>query len=104
MRGLQPSDAFLGATFQHSCSCALLPLSALSLSLSNAHGHPQPYHYMFSPKHFGPAFSYTWPEDINENEACAFCYTSGTTGPPKGVAYSHRSQFVMTLAMQAQDL
>jgi len=28
---------------------------------------------------------------IEENEACALCYTSGTTGNPKGVLYSHRS-------------
>eukprot|EP00943_MAST-04B_sp_MAST-4B-sp1_P001327 g1327.t1 len=47
--------------------------------------------------------NYDWPEDIDENAACTFCYTSGTTGNPKGVAYSHRSQFVMTIAMQAKD-
>jgi fatty-acyl-CoA synthase len=33
---------------------------------------------------------YRWPE-IDENDAAALCYTSGTTGNPKGVAYSHRS-------------
>jgi fatty-acyl-CoA synthase len=35
-----------------------------------------------------PAFP--WP-DIDERDASAMCYTSGTTGKPKGVVYSHRS-------------
>ncbi|RKR89821.1 fatty-acyl-CoA synthase [Micromonospora pisi] len=33
---------------------------------------------------------YDWPE-LDERDAAALCYTSGTTGHPKGVAYSHRS-------------
>jgi len=33
---------------------------------------------------------YEWPL-VDENDAAALCYTSGTTGNPKGVAYSHRS-------------
>jgi len=33
---------------------------------------------------------YPWPE-VDERDAAALCYTSGTTGNPKGVAYSHRS-------------
>lgn len=33
---------------------------------------------------------YDWP-DIEENTASSLCYTSGTTGNPKGVLYSHRS-------------
>ena len=41
--------------------------------------------------------SYEWP-DLDEREAAAMCYTSGTTGNPKGVAYSHRSTYLHSLA------
>ncbi len=34
--------------------------------------------------------NYSWPE-LNENDAAVLCYTSGTTGNPKGVLYSHKS-------------
>lgn len=44
--------------------------------------------------------NYIWP-DVDENEASSLCYTSGTTGNPKGVLYSHRSTVLhsMTTAM-----
>lgn len=41
--------------------------------------------------------NYQWP-DMDENSASALCYTSGTTGNPKGVLYSHRSTVLHALA------
>ena len=41
---------------------------------------------------------------FDENGACGLCYTSGTTGNPKGVLYSHRSNFLHTLASMPKDL
>lgn len=46
--------------------------------------------------------NYEWPV-LDENTACALCYTSGTTGNPKGVLYSHRSNFLHTLVALAGD-
>ena len=45
---------------------------------------------------------YTWPE-FDENTASALCYTSGTTGDPKGVLYSHRSAVLHAYASIAPD-
>lgn len=36
---------------------------------------------------------------VDENDACAMCYTSGTTGAPKGVLYSHRSTYLHAQAI-----
>ncbi len=46
--------------------------------------------------------SYTWPM-LDENTACGLCYTSGTTGHPKGVLYSHRSTLLHAYAGALPD-
>jgi fatty-acyl-CoA synthase len=42
--------------------------------------------------------TFDWPEDLDERAAAAMCYTSGTTGSPKGVVYSHRTMFLHSLS------
>ena len=51
----------------------------------------------------GDASGYAYPEQ-NENEAVGMCYTSGTTGRPKGVVYSHRSMVLHAITGCIPDL
>ena len=44
---------------------------------------------------------YEWP-NLDENSAYAACYTTGTTGKPKGVYYSHRNIYIQAMMFTAQ--
>ena len=46
---------------------------------------------------------YVWP-NFDENTASSLCYTSGTTGDPKGVLYSHRSTILHTWIVSAGNV
>jgi len=50
----------------------------------------------------GQQADFPWP-DLDENSACSLCYTSGTTGNPKGVLYSHRSLVLQSYACCLAD-
>jgi len=50
----------------------------------------------------GSADGFRYP-DVDENEAAAMCYTSGTTGQPKGVCYSHRALVLHSLSIAMAD-
>ncbi|QRP46832.1 long-chain fatty acid--CoA ligase [Amycolatopsis sp. FDAARGOS 1241] len=50
----------------------------------------------------GQPSEFAWPE-IDERSAAAMCYTSGTTGDPKGVAYSHRSIWLHSMQVCMSD-
>ncbi len=51
----------------------------------------------------GHSDDFRWPV-FDENTACSLCYTSGTTGNPKGVLYSHRSTVLHALASCMTDV
>jgi len=61
-------------------------------------GQTLPYEELIGAEEAG----YPWPE-LDERQAAAMCYTSGTTGNPKGVVYSHRSTWLHSFAGTAAN-
>ncbi|MEU0934795.1 long-chain fatty acid--CoA ligase [Embleya sp. NPDC005971] len=51
----------------------------------------------------GRPTEFDWAEDIDERQGAAMCYTSGTTGNPKGVVYSHRSTYLHSMQVCAME-
>ncbi|MBO8156325.1 MAG: long-chain fatty acid--CoA ligase [Bacillaceae bacterium] len=47
--------------------------------------------------------NYQYPDDLNENEPAGMCFTSATTGLPKGVVYSHRGITLHSMALGLAD-
>lgn len=50
----------------------------------------------------GRSTEYAWPE-LDERTAAALCYSTGTTGAPKGVLYSHRSVYLTAMQLRSSD-
>ena len=63
-------------------------------------GLPNVIHYEDLIEKGEPDFN--WVE-VDENQACGMCYTSGTTGNPKGVLYSHRSTYLHALTTMSPN-
>ena len=59
------------------------------------------YHYENLLAEANPNFQY--PDDIDENDPAGMCYTSATTGNPKGVVYSHRGILLHSMALGLAD-
>ena len=60
--------------------------------------HPRVQVHSYEDLLAAAAGEFDWP-DLDERSAAAMCYTSGTTGMPKGVVYSHRSAYLHSMGV-----
>ncbi len=74
------------------------PIDAETSAALEAVEHVEGVHDLYTLLDAQPT-SFEWPDDLDENCASSMCYTSGTTGNPKGVAYSHRSNYLHSLTV-----
>jgi fatty-acyl-CoA synthase len=71
--------------------------------MGDAPHEPLPHELRYETLLAGKADDYDWPE-LDENTAAVLCYTSATTGDPKGVLFSHRSQVLHAFATSFTDV
>ncbi len=67
------------------------------------HGQPAPENALDYEQLIGPELPDYSPPPIEENDAAGLCYTSGTTGKPKGVLYSHRALVLHSMTSALPD-
>ena len=68
-------------------------------ALDGFHGTVHGYEELIADRPTG----FPFPVDLDERTAGALCYTSGTTGDPKGVAYSHRSMYLHSMQVLSAE-
>jgi fatty-acyl-CoA synthase len=82
------------STVEHVVVCGSADTGALEAAGKTVHAYTD----LIS----GQPDTFDWPE-VDERSAAAMCYTSGTTGNPKGVAYSHRSTYLHSMQVAMGD-
>ncbi len=76
------------------------PVDDATLAALGAPDHVEAVHD-FASLIAGESTEFDWVEDGDDEDAASMCYTSGTTGNPKGVAYSHRSNYLHCMGVAA---